>query len=228
MTESANPEHGRFLYMFLDEGGNFDFSVSGTKCFTMTSVVMVRPFGHVPDLVDLRYDLTEEGYDLEYFHAAEDEQCVRDRVFEVIETHGSSFQIDSVIVEKRKCGPALRPVEKFYPRMLGYLVKWTLRRFRLSEYDCVFIYTDAIPVKKKRRAIEKGVKMQLAQLLPSGCSYRMEHHESKSNVNLQVADYCNWAIYRKWSRGDNRSYDRVRRWTRSEFDIFRTGTTHYY
>ncbi len=33
-----------FLYIYLDEGGNFDFSANGTKYFTLTSVTTVRPF----------------------------------------------------------------------------------------------------------------------------------------------------------------------------------------
>ena len=26
----------------------------------------------------------------------------------------------------------------------------------------------------------------------------------RADVNLQVADYCAWALYRKWERGDER------------------------
>ena len=31
-------------YLFLDEGGNFDFSPTGTRYFVMSSVAMRRPF----------------------------------------------------------------------------------------------------------------------------------------------------------------------------------------
>ena len=58
--------------------------------------------------------------------------------------------------------------------------------------------------------------------------YQVLLHDSKSNVDLQIADYCNWAIYRKWSRGDERSYNLIRTAIRSEFDIFRSGSTYYY
>lgn len=72
---------------------------------------------------DLRYDLLEAGVDVdEFFHATEDKRAVRDKVFQVIFSHLDRVQIDSLIVEKAKTGPALRELEKFYPQMLGYLL----------------------------------------------------------------------------------------------------------
>lgn len=54
------------------------------------------------------------------------------------------------------------------------------------------------------------------------------HHDSKSNFDLQIADYFNWAVYRKWDRNDTRSYDLIRSVVKSEFAIFRTGRTYYF
>ncbi len=219
----------RFLYVFLDEGGNFDFSSHGTTYFTLTSVAMERPFAPlIADFASLRYDLSEQGYPLEYFHASEDKQYIRDKTFEIIMRHKLRMTIDSLIVEKCKCGPSLRPIEKFYPKMLGYLIHYVLRCYRLTDYVAVCIYTDALPVKKKRQAIQKAIKTELAKRLPRTCSYRLEHHDSKSNINLQIADYCNWAIYRKWSSADERSYLLIKDRVRSEFDVFRRGRIHYY
>ena len=44
----------RFLYIFLDEGGNFDFSKNGTKYFTVTSLTKERPFVAYKDLTELK------------------------------------------------------------------------------------------------------------------------------------------------------------------------------
>ncbi len=98
----------RYLYIFLDEGGNFDFSPSGTKYFTLTSITKTRPFQIAPILDSLKYDLIETGLDIEYFHAAEDRQAVRDMVFGAIQQFMNALRIDSLIVEKKKTGPALR------------------------------------------------------------------------------------------------------------------------
>jgi hypothetical protein len=218
----------RRLYVFLDEGGNLDFSPNGTKYFTLSSVCQERPFACQQRLDQLRYDLIEQGVDIEYFHAAVDNQAVRNQVFAIIREHLATFKIDSVLIEKRKTGPVLRPVERFYPKMLGYLLRHILESHRLQDFAEVIVITDAIPVKNLRRAVEKAVKVTLADMLPGDVRYRLLHHDSKAHGCLQVADYCNWAIYRKWTNGDARSYDVIREAVRSEFDIFRTGQRLYY
>ena len=45
---------------------------------------------------------------------------------------------------------------------------------------------------------------------------------------LQVADYCSWAIQRKWERGDARSYASIANKVKSEFDLFERGKVIYY
>jgi len=214
--------------VFLDEAGNFDFSPNGTRYLVFTSVSVTRPLQLCAELHSLKFDLVEEGWEVEYFHASEDKQDVRDRVFAVISEHLGAMRVDSLIVEKAKTGPALRPLARFYPRMLGYLLRYVLNGHDLMRFSKVVVYTDALPVRKKRQAVEKATKRQLAEMLPASARYVVLHHASMSNPYLQVADYVNWAIYRKWDRGDTRSYDLVRQAIRSEFDIFRGGTRYYY
>jgi len=48
------------------------------------------------------------------------------------------------------------------------------------------------------------------------------------HLDLQIADYCNWAIYRKWNSGDYRSYNVIGPVVRSEFEIFKTDSQFYY
>ncbi len=218
----------RFLYIFLDEAGDFDFSPSGSKYFMMASVTRERPFGDYSEFVNLKYGLVEQGMDIEYFHASEDRQAVRDQVFDIIQRNLTGMRIDAVIVEKRKTGPGLREATRFYPRMLGYLLRYVLERQSLDEYAEVIVFTDRIPVKGKRKAVEKAIKTTLSNMLPKTARYRLLHHDSKSNFQLQIADYCNWGIYRRWSRGDLRSYDLIKSAVRSEFGIFRSGTITYY
>ncbi len=218
----------KYLYIFLDESGNFDFSSSGTRYFIFTSITKERPFEAYKELTELKYDLVEMGMDIEYFHSSEDSQDVRNQVFQIISDRLNGIRVDSLIVEKRKTGPAFRELEKFYPRMLGYLLRYIIERLQLAGVSEVIIFTDQIPISRKREAIEKAIKITLSQMLPKGIRYRVLHHDSKSNVDLQTADYCNWAIYRKWSRGDERSYNLIRTAIRSEFDIFRSGSTYYY
>ena len=218
----------QYLYVFLDEAGDFNFSATGTKFFTFTTITKRRPFPWDTPLISLKYDLIEVGLDIEYFHAAEDRQAVRDQVFTIIGNNLGDLRIDSLVIEKRKTGPALQVLEKFYPRMIGYLLRYVLDPNNLREISEVIVITDSIPVSRKREAVEKAVKQTLSKMLPSDSRYRILHHASKSCVGLQIADYCNWAIFRKWEREDPRSYELVRTGIRSEFDIFRSGTRYFY
>ena len=95
------------LYIFIDEGGDLEFSEKGTKIFTLTALSKIRPFVIYEPLINLKYDLWQKGIEFEYFHATEDTQQTRDQVFNLISNNLSRFTIDSVIVEKRKTNPSL-------------------------------------------------------------------------------------------------------------------------
>lgn len=218
----------RCAYLFLDEGGNFDFSPTGTRYFILSSVAMRRPFPTLGPLDDFKHDCLEYGLDTEFFHCAADNNHVRRKVFALIVGHLDSLRIDSLIVEKAKTGPALRADVAFYPKMLGYLLRYVIEREVNNGVAELIVITDTIPVQKKRRAVEKAIKTALAAMLPTGMRYRILHHASRSHYGLQVADYCNWAVFRKWQKGDTEFYDQIRPAIRSEFNIFRTGVTLYY
>lgn len=173
----------RFLYIFLDEAGNLDFSPTGTRFFLLGAVTKERPFHAYKELTELKYDLAELGTELEYFHASENAQPVRNRVFDVIRRNLAGVRIDSLVVEKRKTGPALQIEEKFYVRMLGYLLKYILDQHDLGQFKEVLVFTDSIPLQKKRATIEKALKTTLASLLPATARYRVVPHGSKSNLD---------------------------------------------
>lgn len=220
-------DNGNVLYVFLDEGGNLDFSPTGTRYFTLTLVTKERPFNAFQSLVNLRYDFIEEGLDIEYFHATEDRQAVRNKVFRTITEELSEVTIDCMVVEKAKTIPPLQVAERFYPHMLGRLLKYVLERSLSKRHREVVIFTDRIPVKRKLKATEKAIKTTLKAMLPNSAAYRVYHHASMSNVYLQVADYCNWAILRKWTRNDLRSYRLIERMIRSEFEIFKNADSRF-
>jgi hypothetical protein len=218
----------RLLYVFLDEAGNLDFSPNGTRFFLLSSVTKERPFYAYRELTEFKYDLVELGTNIEYFHAAQDNQTTRNRVFDIIHRHLTGIRVDSLIVDKRKTSPSLRAEERFYPEMLGLLLCSVIQAIDVSQFARVIVFTDRIPVQRKRQAVEKAVKITLTQKLPKTVRYRVLHHDSKSNCDLQIADYCTWAVYRKWDRGDQRSFNVIRTAVRSELEIFSHETTLYY
>jgi len=95
----------RFLYIFLDEAGNLDFSpASGSRYFVLGGITKERPFYAYKELTELKYDLVEGGTALEYFHASENAQAVRNKVFDIIERNLAGVWVDPIIVEKQKGG----------------------------------------------------------------------------------------------------------------------------
>ena len=188
----------------------------------------MRPFNWFSLLDEAKYDCLEHGLENDHFHCAVDNKHVRENVFNIISTNLDSIYIDSLIVEKRKTGPALRADERFYPEMLGHLLKYVLCRQPSMEAQEIIIITDTVPVNKKRRSIEKAVKTTLSKMLPTGQKYRILHHSSRSHYGLQLADYCCWAVARKHERGETRHFDMIKKSVRSEFDIFKKGKNYYY
>ena len=83
-----------YLYVFIDESGNYDFSPTGTRHWVLTSAMTDDVHPGVVDLYDLKHKLIDQGTNLEYFHAAEDRQAVRDEVFGIIKqlTNGGQHQ----------------------------------------------------------------------------------------------------------------------------------------
>ena len=142
-------------------------------------------------------------------------------MFSIIRDNIADLRVDSLIVEKSGAAPALQAPEEFYPRMLGHLIRHVAeqKREELAGMKELIVITDTIPINKKRDAVEKGVKTVLKQMLPSGCRFRVLHHASMSSMGLQLADYCNWAIFRKWESGDSTFYDALREGIKSELEI---------
>ncbi len=189
---------------------------------------MTRPFPARELLDSLRYDLIQSGLDLESFHAAEDSKAVRADVFACIAAALDSLRIHSLIVEKPKTGPALTTEARFYPEMLGYHLKYVLPREDNVGNRMLIVITDTLPVKRQRQAVAKGIQRVLNTTIPAQVSYRILHHTSRSHYGLQIADYCSWAIFRKWERNDPLHYQQISPAINSEFDIFRRGSTFYY
>ena len=217
------------LYVFLDESGDFDFSLNGSKYFIITALSVARPFDVISPLEELKYDLWETGLKIESFHASEDKQYVRDKVFNIISQMMPKYRVDSIIVEKCKTFPALQEdTARFYKTIFGILLKYVLVGSAQKHSDVTFV-TDSIPLKKKRKHIEKALSLELTDWSrKSQGTYQIFHFSSKSDVNLQVVDYLGWAIARKWSKGDVRSYKLIEMCVKTEFDVFKIGKEKFY
>jgi len=92
----------RFLYVFLDESGNLDFSRNGTRFFQIVGVVQERPFEAYKAVCDLRYDLIETGEDVQLFHATEDHPAYSFERAQGLVQRGGTFIYKSAVFACRK------------------------------------------------------------------------------------------------------------------------------
>lgn len=198
------------MYLYIDEAGNLDFGEHGTRFFALTGVVMRRPFRHLPALLDAKYDALEAGLDLECFHASEDRQAVRDQVLDCLVPHLGDLAAYSIVIEKTELAAEMRRGERLYPAAFSQLVNdamaWEEATMRPSR---VIAVTDNLPVRRDRMAVKKAMKLALHKRAKGVFEYRILHHASRADLNLQVADYVSWCVYRLVARSDRRSYSRV-------------------
>ena len=214
-------------YIYADEAGNFDFSnrAGATQYFILTTV-LIEDHQVETDLLDLRRELVWEGHKLPHeFHATEDKQVVRDRVFDVLKNH--DFRVDATILEKRKALPGITQREEdFYKYAWFYHMNYVAGRV-VSEPDDLMVIASSIGTKAKLETFRYAVQEVINQTSPTR-TIRVDMWPAAAEPCLQVADYCCWAIQRKWERGDDRSYDLIQSKICSEYELFRRDMTTYY
>jgi hypothetical protein len=67
------------------------------------------------------------------------------------------------------------------------------------------------------------------QIIPRK-NWEVSFLDSAKDPMLWAADYCAWAIQRKWESGkqDVKSFDLIKSKVKSEYDLWATGQKHYY
>lgn len=212
-------------YVFVDEAGNFDFSPRGSRYFSLTSVVL-DDCAVGEELAQLRREIVRRGTDLrDGFHATEDRQAVRDEVFRLVANH--EFRVDATIFEKAKTMPHLRADDlEFYKSAWFYHMKHVLPRMATAG-DELLIVGATLTLKRRQQFAGEAIA-DVVGTAAGSVPFRVAAWTSASEPCLQVADYCCWAIQRKWERNDDRSYVLIRGKIASEFDIFRWGSRRYY
>jgi hypothetical protein len=214
------------LNIFIDESGSFDFSAQGTKHFILTAVSATQCADLFAGFFDLKQRIATTGLDLEEFHATNDRQAVRDQMYAFLEQHcdHDCFTIDSIIAQN----PTIREPAVFYAKLLRILLKWVFRSRVTGEIDQVLVWAARIGTHKKRVVFEKTVKQYLSNDLETRVSYHLFIHSASSHPMLQVADYCCWAVAKKWKDGELRPYSKIKKALKTEFDVFKRSREEYY
>jgi hypothetical protein len=218
-------------FVFADEAGDFDFSrrQNVSRYFIVCAIHLNScEIGH--ELLRLRRDLLWDGVELPdgYFHATRDPHFVRERVFGVLNSF--EFDVYAQILEKSKAQQQVRDTNhSFYKYAWYYLFRHSMRRIITSIDDQLMMTTASIGVKKGQADFSDAMRdvLQQTQRVDAG-SWRAAFVPSMSDPCLQAADYCTWAIQRKWERGDDRWYKLIKRKIRYEYSLWAHGREHHY
>ena len=214
-------------FIFADEAGCFTFNKEPnvSRYFILCTVTMAN-CDVATDLLALRRQLAWDGEELgEYFHATTDKQSVRDAVYETIMKH--DFSIQATIMEKTKAQPQTRETKpKFYQYAYFFHFKHGVSGI-LGDAAQTLVTTASLGTRKERSAFQGAVNDVMRQTNRKR-EWRTDFMPCHADPCLQVADYCAWAIQRKWERGDSRSYDIIANRISYEYDLWQKGQKHHY
>ena len=192
--------------VFVDEAGDFNFhgSVGGSKYFILTSLSVPDDSTLGGELNDLRHrmSLVDDHLQDRVFHATVDYQSTRDEVFTLLLGH--SFDVHATILDKQSLAPGDRT------DLACYLSTWGRHLEQMPWPRAGTLITAATLFTGGKYRGLKGVR---AAMLESVTTHvRSEVRElsiipSHADPILQAADYCCWAIQRRYERDDFRSYE---------------------
>lgn len=216
------------VHVFADESGDFAFSraANASKFYILTTVTV--PNCTVGDsLTALRRELAWAGVGLDrHFHATTDQQSVRDDVFRVLGRH--QFRVDATILEKAKAHPKIRPTDaRFYQYAWWLHMKYLAPRIVRQDDELLVVGASIGATKKLKQGFYEAVHDVVQQVTPT-VKYQVACWDAATEPCLQVADYCSWAIQRKWERNDPRSHVLIQGSIHTEFAPFAMGTVTYY
>lgn len=216
------------LYYFVDEAGNFDFRdrAGASKHFILTSAVM-EDCSVADSLVALRreFEWNATHFGDGNFHATTDKQAVRDEVFGLIAQ--MDIRVDATIFEKRKTVPHRQEMHAFYKLAWYSHALHTLEK-ATNHHDELHVIAASLGSKKDTRIAIKGIRDVVDQCGKNQNNTRVSIVPFIADPGLIVADYCCWAIQRKWERGDDRSWQLIKHLIKTEHDYFQSGTRYYY
>jgi hypothetical protein len=215
------------LHIHIDESGNLTFSRRGSRYYIFAATWTFDPEPLAQEITRLRFSLLRDGVNIESSHATLDRQRTRDLFVRTISS-SKDWKFAATVVDKRKVHPSIRNEARFYPQFLNYLLRFILRGSVGRRATALMIYTDTLPVRAQREAVEKSIKLSCS-LEITGKPFRIYHHREEGNNWIQVADYCSWSVFRKWEGGDQRTYDQlVSHLEVPELDVLQRGIDFYY
>jgi hypothetical protein len=214
-------------FVFADEAGCFTFKrQQGANKYFVLCTLTLDDCGMASDLLKIRRELTtNKDADCDKLHATTDAQATRDAVFEVLSCH--DFRVDATLLEKSKAQPQTRTTDAVFYQYAWYYHFRHIGPRLLPENGKMLITAAALGHKRTKAAFKLAVNNTVQQTTARD-RWAVSFLESSKDPLLWAADYCAWAIQRKWESGDDRSHKLIANKIASEFDLWAYGATHYY
>jgi hypothetical protein len=217
------------LFLFADEAGCFTFNRNpNVSKYYVICTVTLSSCGVGENLLSLRRELAWERVEMgDYFHASTDRQQIRDRVFAALKTE--DFNVQATIMEKSKAQSHVRSSEhRFYQYGWHYHFQYSSLKY-LKTGEELHLTIATIGTKKKRTLFEDAVRDVISQK-KTNKKIVTNFWSCASDPCLWLADYCTWAIQKKYESNGNelRPYNTIADKINHEYDLWSHGTRHHY
>jgi hypothetical protein len=210
------------MLLFGDEGGNpGDFTDRADDRHFLVVTVSVADFSWFDQLEAVaqrlreRFGIAAIGRP---FHAHKDRPEVKREVLTLLSQQ--IMRIDATIVDKRRLGPLWKERRRLYAAIWAAHLVHPLPQLH-PQSEPVEVVIASIGTKSEMRAFRRGADRAVAQASAEAATYpavlglgvlgRMQlgtpamvvtsrTANAGAEPGLQVADYCTWAIRRRWER----------------------------
>jgi hypothetical protein len=207
------------IYVFIDESGDFNFKENGSKYFLVSAMTITDTASLSSSLNNLKYDLLSESNnkssDFEYFHATEDRQITRNKVFDILEK-SKNIKTFYSYCKKNELPLTLKNKSTLYSALWSNIIIDILLSYKKTNLKKVIMVCDKVLTKKEIDIFFSKVKPILKN---SKLDYNIYFHRTMSDMHCQAADYFSWAKFISLERSENRSLDIIKKFIVSENDI---------
>ena len=216
-------------YVFADEAGDFTFKrKTGASSYFILCTLTTAECHLSEELLSIRRRLASNGEaHREKLHCTSDLQAIRDEVFALLAA--SDFRLDATLLEKSKAQPQTRKTDAMFYNYAWFYHFKHVGPILFKDCDKLLITASALGSKRTKAAFKEGVNNTVQQIAPRD-NWEVAFMESSKDPYLWAADYCAWAIQRKWESGgeDTRSHVLIADKIETEYDLWSQGKTHYY
>lgn len=188
-------------------------------------MAVLSPLDSAASLNGLKYQLLAEGHDVSSFHASEDRQFIRDRVFLLINGI-KNIKAHAIYGDKHRVTPSRQNPHGLYALFGSAMIKFAAKAYTADNYKQIIIIFDQALTKKQQGFFMGAVKPELKKL---GKPFHIYFQRLISDGNGQITDYICWAKYVALERGELRPWNTLQNSLHpTDFNIFGDDHTLYY